>query len=192
MEHYENCNDDNLLMDQHPSSSDVLGLQQQDASGALTELHPGGWLTDDNIVAETYFWTDGGITSRHSLEPRRASLAHPQLFTVSLQYRTSCASGAGCHDLLRLINVFFGDLRVGQASSIFFPSHINKNHWAAALAVATDRTVQIVDSMTSYSGVRQERERADAVTWLVDYLSPPQGIFATPSPWKPTVTTPER
>jgi len=68
----------------------------------------------------------------------------------------SSAAGAGNHHLLRLINVFIGDLRVGQAISIFFPLHINNNHWAAAFVFATDRTVQIVDSMTSYSGPREE------------------------------------
>jgi len=45
--------------------------------------------------------------------------------------------------------------------------------------------------MTSYSGPRQEREWADVVTWLVDYLARLQGIVATPAPWKPTLTTPE-
>ena len=192
VEHYENCNDDNLLMDQHPSSSDVLGLQQQDASGALTALHPGGWLTEDNVVAETTFWTDGGTTSKHSLEPRRACSAHPQLFTIARQYRTSCAAGAGNHHLLRLINVFIGDLLVGQASSIFFPFHINNNHWAAAFVLATDRTVQIVYSMTAYSGPREEQDWTDVVTWLVDYLARLQGIGATLAPWKLTLTTPER
>jgi len=90
VEHYENCNDDKLLMDQHPDSSSVLSLKPQDVSGAATALHPGGWLTEDNIVAETTLWTDEGTTSKHSLEPRRASSAHPQLFTMARQYRTSC------------------------------------------------------------------------------------------------------
>jgi len=128
VEHYENCNDDGFLTDQHPASSKVLGLKPQDVSGALTVLHPGGWLTEDNVVAETTFWTDGGTTSKHSLEPRRASSANPQLFTIARQYSMSCAAGAGNHHLLRLINVFIGDLRVGQASSTIFPLHNNNNH----------------------------------------------------------------
>ena len=192
VEHYENCNDDSFLTDQHPASSKVLGLKPQDVSGALTALHPGGWLTDDNVVAETNLWKDGGTTSKHSLKPRRASSAHPQFFTIARQYRTSCAAGAGNNHLLRLINVFIGDLRVGQASSIFFPLHINNKHWAAAFVLATDRTVQIVDSMTSYSGPREEQDWADVVTRVVDYLARLQGIVATLAPRKLTLTTPER
>jgi len=104
VEHYENYNDDNFLMDQNPASSNVLGLKPQEVSGALTALDPGDWLTEDNVVAETTFWTDGGTTSKHSLEPRRASSARPELFTIARQYRTSCAVGAGNYDLVRLIN----------------------------------------------------------------------------------------
>ena len=103
MEHYENCNYENFLMERHPASSNVLGPKPQDVPGALAALHPGGWLTEDSIVAETTFWTDGGTTSEHSLEPRRASSAHLQLFTIAHQYRKSCAAGAGNHDLLLII-----------------------------------------------------------------------------------------
>jgi len=46
--------------------------------------------------------------------------------------------------------------------------------------------------MTSYSGPREEREWADVVTWLVDYLARLQGIVASLASWKPTGTTPER
>jgi len=179
VEHYENCNHDNLRAHRHPASITVLGLKPQDVPGALTALHPGNWLTEDNIVAETTFWT------------RRASSAHPQLFTLARQYRKSCEAGAGNDNLLRLIAVFVGDLRVGEASSIFFPLNIEDNHWAAAVVFATDRTVQIFDSMTSCNGPRKEREWADDVTWLVDYLARLQGLVAPPAPWKPALTTPE-